>query len=216
MKWNPTGGCISGCPDCPESSAIQTPLKNQILGADHEAMITLKGLQYSPTHADLYVDVWWLTRGLSVSDIQYLRGIQNSQAEHFCCYKEGGVGPVNKMMSGYARVIMYSDKHGIETLEEGDWEKGKQVNFGRGAYRPLTLNNDESLSFKYYLGWYGGGVGVYSQYNSAFRSWSMTRTEFTPSWEGPGDGTIYNSPGFFEYSTTLDIYSFETRDYIER
>ena len=76
-------------------------------------MITLKGLQYSPTHADLYVDVWWLTRGLSVSDIQYLRGIQNSQAEHFCCYKEGGVGPVNKMMSGYARVIMYSDKHGI-------------------------------------------------------------------------------------------------------
>ena len=92
---------------------------NQILGADHEAMITLKGLQYSPTHADLYVDVWWLTRGLSVSDIQYLRGIQNSQAEHFCCYKEGGVGPVNKMMSGYARVIMYSDKHGIETLEQG-------------------------------------------------------------------------------------------------
>lgn len=44
----------------------------------------------------------------------------------------------------------------------------------------------------------------------------MTRTEFTPSWEGPGDGTIYNSPGLFEYSTTLDIYSFETRDYIER
>ena len=147
MKWNPTGGCISGCPDCPESSAIQTPLMNQILGADHEAMITLKGLQYSPTHADLYVDVWWLTRGLSVSDIQYLRGIQNSQAEHFCCYKEGGVGPVNKMMSGYARVIMYSDKHGIETLEEGDWEKGKQVNFGRGAYEPWTLNDGDKPGF---------------------------------------------------------------------
>ena len=162
MKWNPDGNCIAGCPACPENAAIKTPLREQVIGADHEAIIVLKSLQYSPTYPDLLVDVWWLTRGLSVSDIQYLRGIQNSQAEHFCCYKEGGVGPVNKMMSGYARVIMYSDKHGIETLEEGDWEKGKQVNFGRGAYRPLTLNNDESLSFKYYLGWYGGGVGVYS------------------------------------------------------
>lgn len=125
-------------------------------------MITLKGLQYSPSDATLFVDVWWLTRGLSVSDVQYLRGIQNSQVEHFCCYKEGGVGPVKDMLSGFARVITYSDNNGIESMEEGEWERGEQINFGRGAYMPLTLNNEASTTFKYFLGWYGGGVGVYS------------------------------------------------------
>lgn len=174
MKYDaPNGGiCISGCPDCPENAAIETPLMNQVLGADHEAMITLKGLQYSPTHADLYVDVWWLTRGMSVTDIQYLRGIQNSEVEHFCCYNSGGVGPVKDMLSGYARVLMYSDKYGPESLEEGDWERGNQINFGRVAHRPITLNNDDtSVTFKYFLGWYGGGVGVYANYNSGFKSW---------------------------------------------
>jgi hypothetical protein len=61
------------------------------------------------------------------------------------------------------------------------------LNFGVG--RP---------TFKYYLGWYGGGVGVYSQYDPYLKSWSMLRKEFSPSWEGPGDGRKWNSPGLLE------------------
>jgi hypothetical protein len=53
MKWNPNLTCISGCPDCPENAAIATPLRAQVLGSDHEAIITLKHLQYSPTYPDL-------------------------------------------------------------------------------------------------------------------------------------------------------------------
>jgi hypothetical protein len=58
---------------------------------------------------------------LSVSDIQYLRGIQNAQVEKFCCYAEGGVRPVKDMLTGFARVITYSEYYGMESLEEGDW-----------------------------------------------------------------------------------------------
>ena len=214
MKWNPDGNCIAGCPDCPENAAIKTPLREQVIGADHEAIIVLKSLQYSPTYPDLLVDVWWLTRGLSVSDIQYLRSIQNAEVEKFCCYNSGGVRPVRDMLTGFARVITYSDENGMESLEEGDWDRGKQINFGRGAYKPVTLNSE--ATFKYYLGWYGGGVGVYSEFDPFFETWSMYRTEFTPSWEGPGDGRNWNPPGFFEYSVSLAIYSFQERDYVER
>jgi len=130
-------------------------------------MIVLKSLQYSPTYPDLLVDVWWLTRGLSVSDIQYLRSIQNAEVEKFCCYNSGGVRPVRDMLTGFARVITYSDENGMESLEEGDWDTGVQINFGRGAYMPVTLNSE--TTFKYYLGWYGGGVGVYSEFDPFFR-----------------------------------------------
>ena len=100
------------------------------------------------------------------------------------------------MLTGFARVITYSDENGMESLEEGDWDRGVQINFGRGAYKPVTLNSE--ATFKYYLGWYGGGVGVYSEFDPFFETWSMYRTEFTPSWEGPGDGRKWNSPGLLE------------------
>lgn len=42
----------------------------------------------------------------------------------------------------------------------------------------------------------------------------MSRTEFGTNWEGPGDGTVYNPPGFFEYGTIVPIYTFVERDYV--
>lgn len=171
-KWTDQSGFASGY-DCPEDAAIATPLKDQMyaIEQDHEAMIVLKGLQYSPAYADLYVDVWWLTRGLNVDDISYLRSIQSSAAEHFCCYLSGGVRAVNPMMNGFARVITYSDTFGIESMEEGDWNAGKQINFGRGAYKPKTLAGDPAVVFKYYVGWYGGGVGIYGYHLPLLNSW---------------------------------------------
>jgi hypothetical protein len=42
----------------------------------------------------------------------------------------------------------------------------------------------------------------------------MSRTEFGTNWEGPGDGTVYNPPGFFEYGTTVPVWTFAERDYV--
>ena len=104
----------------------------------------------------------------------------------------------------------------METLEEGQWKGGKQVNFGRGAYEPWTLNDGDKPGFQYYLGWYGGGQGFYGIYDSILKIWLMYRKEFKASWEGLGDGVVTNHPGVFEAGETISIYSLQNRDYQKR
>jgi len=111
------------------SKKVLTPLAIQVLGTPHEALIVLKWMKYSTQYDDLYVDITLLTEGLTREQITMLRQTQDHAHEHYCCYLPGGtgnLGPVQPLISGYAKIITHSTTYGVERFEEGHFKQGMQ------------------------------------------------------------------------------------------
>lgn len=97
--------------------------------------MTLKNIQYLNWYPDLKVDVQILTHLNDSTSLQVLEEVAANPDEIYCCYEEGGgfrnKGFLKNLMTGYARIILWSEANGIEKIQEGKFKEGELVGLGR-------------------------------------------------------------------------------------
>lgn len=87
--------------------------------------------------------------------------VQNraSKETPVCCFKGNNPGNnefnIEKMINGFARIIVHSDSQGIERYMEGRFDKGTQYDFGRII---ITVPTGEEKNYieqqMSYTGWW--------------------------------------------------------------
>ena len=88
----------------------------------------------------------------------------------YCCFTEGGgfknQGFLLKHISGFARLTLWSEEHGVEEIKEGHFKNGVQIDFGRSHSAFKTIASDNYAESQHFTGWFpsylkvGEGIAI--------------------------------------------------------
>lgn len=196
--------------------SMNTPLKQQILDSDFQNFFFLKYIAFDKTvYGRQYVDIWLLAENMTPAEQEMIQQVQalGTKETPVCCFKgsnnDDGEFSIEKLISGFARIIVHSESTGIDRFMEGRFLRGQQYDFGRLMVTEPTADEKRYINdFFIYTGWWpeeskmGQGIGIID--NIYFY-----QGEWQPVADFPNDGRdIYAPQMLYSY----DIYDLSERE----